>query len=255
MTDTNKQVKINLYNQDFMVPVPTAVVASVLDGLKQNPKFVAARDAAKLAQKLSKTHTRVRISGNGATDVAGKPVTAHKGNQLAYLNDISGDFTNSVRNIAKNYKIDGHAIEIQYIDVITASTESSPRDTLTTIAPIEKDTVSTRESADRFAWYDVTAKIGNITVSTTEAYKLFQNDAVLKWMVENKKITAEMAASLKTSPFSGWLCWLVYDNALDASQYAAVSVALSVGRCADDVARALKLVYYAKRAFIAQNGK
>ena len=246
-----KQIPINLYNETFMVDVPNSVIIENLLKLKKDPKFIAPREAARLA----KTHNRVRISGKGATDVKGNPVDSHKGNKLAYLNDISGDFKNSVANIVRNYKIDGHKVEVLYIDVITASNDAEPRDTLTPKKPIEQDKISTRESADKYAWYDVTAKIGEITVTTTEAYNLLRNDAVLATLVKDGRISKEQATELKANPFSGWLCWNDYDSALDASTDAPFNVADFVGFYAVVVVRALELVYYAKRAMLAQNGK
>jgi len=200
-----------------------------------------------------KSHTRIHISGKTPTGVAGHPVHSLKGNPLDKLEKIADEFQQSARYIARNYDIVGNKINIQYIDVITASNEVSPPDTLTPVKPIEKDKVSKTDGADTVAWYSVTATIGDITFTTTEAYKLFRNAAVLKWLVKNNKITADEAADLKINPYSGWLCRRTYLYASDAAARAAVNVAYDVEAHSFDIVKALKLIYWAKKAWMTQH--
>ena len=189
-------------------------------------KFVAKHDV--LAGEF------VVISSKGVTDKNDNPVIQYKGNELYDLSSIGEWFSESATNIAANYKIDGKKVQILDIKIMTASNGALPHDTLTAVVPMAQDVVSTINSADRFAWYDVTAKIGEITVSTSEAYGLgLKDDADL--------------------PFSGWLCWDDYNDASGAARCGAPYVAYRVGssKIATHMVRALEPVYMAKRARIS----
>jgi hypothetical protein len=170
----------------------------VVRELQKNPKFVADRKAKRFGANF------ITITAAGAS------VDTYKGNKLAHFSDIGPDFVHSTTRIANSYSIDGNKIEIQNIKVMTASNGSEPCDTLTSVKPIETDTVSTENSADRFVWYSVVAKIGGKEIK------------------------------------SGWLCWNVSGNALYAAQNAAFNVASHVGAYASGVARALESVYQTK---------
>lgn len=126
----------------------------------------------RIAARKSRQGSYIMISGLGATDKNGNPITHYKGQPLNWLNDIAGDFTRSVKvvesrtaELVAQYGVQPNQVEIEHIKIKTASNEAE-RDTQTGIMPIELDKESTAGSADKFAWYNAQAKIAGTPVAS-----------------------------------------------------------------------------------------
>ena len=190
-----------------------------------SPEDKAARQEAR-DKRISKhiTIDRKEVTVNGKKDISD-----YKGQEIYEFSNLVKYFTTSAKNIESHiaegdYSISSAKITIDSVDVKTASNEYDPRDTIPADGrkPDEKDTVSTSDSADRFAWYNINATINGVKIQT------------------------------------GWLCRGDYGNADGAARDAADDVSRNVGDYADDVARALEQVYQAylaKQKQQPQNGK
>jgi hypothetical protein len=164
----------------------------------------------------------ITISKKGVTDSMGKQATHYKGNELASLNDANQKFISCVESIAQNYTINGMKVEIQSIKAITASNEAVIRNTLTKIKPVSKDTKSTKESQDKFIWFQITAIVGDTQVCTSD-----------------------------------WLCWCGHGYASFASKYIVETflngLSQKGGNNVKEIINVLQPIYRAKSAQLLQS--
>lgn len=124
--------------------------------------------------------THIVVSYNGVTDAAGNAIHIYKGQPIAKWANIAANFARSAPILAANAKlvfkqhdIFDAQIHIENVKIKTAC-NSGPRRVDWNHKPIERDTVSTADSEDRFVWLNIKATINGKEIRTgwifTDAY-------------------------------------------------------------------------------------
>jgi len=220
-------------DKDFVIETRYCGIPKIIQGRENCEEFVAfhkkffntpedkAARQAKRVERFAAAGKHIHINRHTKKVIVnGKEnVSEYKGQVIYDLGSLVKYFTNSADSIEKHisqgkYNISKCKISIDSVDVKTASNGYEPRDTIPANGekPIEKDTVSTSDSKDRFVWYNINATIDGVKIQT------------------------------------GWLCWYDYDNAGYAARYGACDVSFNVDSYAVGVARALEQVYFAHLA-------
>lgn len=112
-------------------------------------------------------YKRLVIDRNGfITNGHGKPVKTYYNKNINNKRLIPQNIS-AVVKLIESYKIYGKKIYINNFSLIAASNEFMPRDTVTSLKPIQKDELPRKRKPNKVVWNNISANIGDFSIITT----------------------------------------------------------------------------------------
>jgi len=138
-----------------------------------NQEYENLKVARMNAFKENKKHgndSHIQISNSGVINKSGNHIVKYKGHEIISVRTLPQKFLQCAENIENSVKnLFGKETKVNVLNIKVKTASNSPvfHEKVTFIEPVEKDKISTCNSADNYIWYNVEMNINGKIIDTT----------------------------------------------------------------------------------------